>query len=789
MKRVFPLLLLLAILPVTFAQEKMTQTIRGIVVDKISKSPLIGATIILLNTDPPVGVVTNTDGEFKIQNVPIGRQGLQIQYLGYKTTTLNNLLVNSAKELVVYIELEEDVVKADEVVITAYSRKDQPINKMATVSARSFTIEETEKYAGSRGDVARMAMNYAGVAVANDQRNDIVIRGNSPSGLLWRLDDVDIPNPNHFAEEGTTGGPVGMLNNNTLRNSDFFTGAFPAEYGNALSGVFDLKMRSGNNENHEFMLQSGFNGFELGAEGPFSNNYKGSYLINARYSTLELLYRLGIRFGTGGVPKYKDVSFKLDFPLKKGKISFFGVGGMSEIAMLAKDQKEEDMYSWIKTDLYSGSEMAVGAVSYTHFHNDKTYSKFSISSLYQCGHTTMDTLDVDEAPHQVLDHKIKDFRVSTSYYISKKFNARLSTKNGCKIDRIGYDLDGYAYDSDINAMRRYALGEKSLVNGVTLTSVYSQWQYKIGRKITLNPGVHFIYFDLTDDYSFEPRIGLSYKLAEGHKINLGYGKHSHIQALKVYFFETRMDQTTYIQTNKDLGFTLADHYVIGHDWNINNAMRLKTEVYYQDLYHIPIENRPTSYSSLNTGDTWGLDAVDSLVNKGTGYNYGIEFTLEKFLSNGYYYLTTLSLFESKFKNVEGELYNTLFNGQYVWNGLFGKEFDILEKHILSFDVKVTYAGGKWYTPIDTVQSKIQQETVRYGDDKAFSEQYAPFLKMDVKIGFRRNKAKYSEEFQFYIENVTNHKNLISQIWSTKNKKIADQYQLSIFPMVLYRIYF
>jgi len=228
------------------SQSNLTQTIRGSVVDNVSKTPLPGANVVLLNSNSPMGTKTDHNGNFRLSNVPVGRKGIQVSFVGFKTITIQNLIVNSAK----------------------------------------------------------------------DQRNDIIIRGNSPSGLLWRLEDTDIPNPNHFAEGGTTGGPVGMLNNNLLVNSDFFTSAFPAEYGNALSGVFDLKMRNGNTDRHEFLFQSGFNGFELGAEGPFNKKHQSSYLANYRYSTLQLVDNI-IDFGTSGVPKYQDFSYKLNFPLKK----------------------------------------------------------------------------------------------------------------------------------------------------------------------------------------------------------------------------------------------------------------------------------------------------------------------------------------------------------------------------------------------------------------------------------------------------------------------------------------
>jgi len=392
MKRLF--LFTLMILVATYGWAQQVQTIRGHVIDKDSKTSLPGANVVLLDVQPLTGTITDNDGNFRLEKVAIGRQSIQVSYIGYKPATFQGIIVNSVKEVVIEVELEENVTMSSGVVITGSARKDQTRNQMATVSARTFSVEETEKYAGSRGDVARMAMNYAGVSSANDQRNDIIIRGNSPSGLLWRLEDIDIPNPNHFAEGGTTGGPVGMLNNNLLENSDFFTGAFPSEYGNALSGVFDLNMRNGNNQKHEQLFQVGFNGFEVGAEGPFSKKHEASYLANFRYSTLELMDGI-IDLGTTGIPKYKDFSFKLNFPVKKGKLTIFGLGGDSKISMLdSKNGNEQDLYSGEGQDLVNSSRMGATGISYTRFMNEHTYYKIILSGIYQKGGTIIDTLDV-----------------------------------------------------------------------------------------------------------------------------------------------------------------------------------------------------------------------------------------------------------------------------------------------------------------------------------------------------------------------------------------------------------
>ncbi len=788
MKRI---LLFVIIVATSFnIQAQPTQTIRGRVTDKITKSALPGATVVLLNSDPLVGTATDLDGFFRIDGVAIGRQGISISYVGYKAVSYNNMIVNSAQELVLDVELEEQVFQGQEVEIKARSMRHETINRMATVSARSFSVEETEKYAGSRGDVARMAMNFAGVSAANDQRNDIIIRGNSPSTLLWRLEDVDIPNPNHFAENGTTGGPVGMLNNNLLSNSDFFTSAFPAEYGNAISGVFDLGMRNGNNEQHEFLFQVGFNGFEAGAEGPFSKNHKSSYLANFRFSTLELMDGI-IDLGTSGIPKYKDLSFKLNFPLKKGNLSVFALAGDSKISMLdSKNGNESDLYSDEGQDLTNRSRMAVSGISYLHSVSSNTYYKLMLSGFYQDGGSIIDTLDLDGVPHPNIDHNYSEARTSLSGFVNSRFSSHISGRAGIIVDRMVFDLLTKQYNYDDMAMRPVINYRKNLADGVNLYRTYVQGIWRLSERFSLIPGIHFIYFNLNGSSDVEPRIGLNYQLTEDKKLSFAYGLHSHTQTLSTYFYGTYSGNGTLIETNKELDLTKSNQFVLAFDWYLSSNTRFKTEAYYQSLFDVPVEQGSTSFSMLNTGAGWGIDAKDSLVNTGTGTNYGLEFTLERFFSKNIYYLATLSLFESKYKGSDGIERNTAFDGNYVLNALVGKEFTINSRSAFNIDFKLTLAGGKYYTPVDFEASQVAGET-KYDESLAFSEKYDPFFKADIKFGYRLNskKKKISQEWQFYIENFTNHKNILAQTYSKSKNEINNVYQLGFFPMLQYRIHF
>jgi hypothetical protein len=223
------ILLSAILIPLLFSvgANEVTQTIRGTVMDRQSRITLPGATVLLVHTDPVRGTSSDPSGNFRFESVEVGRVSIRVSYVGYHDVILNNLSLQAGKELVLNIYMDEMVMGVDEVVVRYTADKTSSLNTMASVSARGFTVEETERYAGSRNDPARMAANFAGVVGVDDSRNDIIIRGNSPLGLLWRLEGVDIPNPNHWGMAGNTGGPVSMLNNTLLENSDFITGAFP----------------------------------------------------------------------------------------------------------------------------------------------------------------------------------------------------------------------------------------------------------------------------------------------------------------------------------------------------------------------------------------------------------------------------------------------------------------------------------------------------------------------------------------------------------------------------------
>lgn len=778
------LLVLLFIHPSLKANE-LIQTFRGEIVDAFSGLPLPGATVIVENTDPLVGATTNAQGAFKIDNLPLGRINVKVSMVGYKNQHLSNLLLTSGKELVVKVALEEQVYQLSEVEIRPEVRKDQPVNEMAMVSARSFNIDETERYAGSLGDPSRMAANFAGVSSASDQRNDIIIRGNSPLGLLWRLEGVEIPNPNHFGSIGSTGGPISMLNNNLLANSDFFTGAFPAEYGNALAGAFDIKMRNGNNQKHEFLGQVGFNGFEAGAEGPIGKNSQASYLANFRYSTMEVFNELGIDFGTGSaVPKYKDLSFKVNMPLQNGKLTIFGLGGDNSIAML-DSQKEEADLGFSGTDLYYGNKMGVIGVSHLLYLDENTWFTNTVATSGIEGNATIYDLDSSTGQPEILE-TLSEVKYTVSSKFSKRFNSKNYLNTGILFDFYDVHFVGQEFLNDLDRYRHYL----NNTGNMSFARAFAEWKHRFSDELQITTGLQSSILFLNNSHAVEPRFSMKYEFVPGKSFSLGAGMHSQMQMRAVYFSQMLVDTMNmrYEHTERDLDLTRSAHFVVGYEQMLGENHRLKTEAYYQYLYDAPVARQRPEFSLLNQGGGYGFRSYSNMVNSGKGRNYGMELTLEKFLTNGFYYLFTASVFDSEYQGYDEVWRNSAFNNNYIFNALTGYEWKAGDRSLLSVDIKAVYAGGSRYLPID-VDASMEDNFTRYDWENAFEKRLDDYFRLNTRVTYRLNGNHINQEWALELQNLTNHQNVFTQSWNSKTNQIDTSYQMGFMPMMTYRIYF
>ncbi len=794
MKRI---VLLISILTMTTSIAQ-TGVIKGLVIDKQSESPLVGATVELLNSEQVNGVITDIDGYFTLANVPFGRQSIRVSYIGFESITIPNIVVTSGKEAVINVALIESFDQLDEVIITSETSKAQAINKLTSVSARQFGLEEVTRFSGGRSDVGRLAANFAGVSAPDDSRNDIVIRGNSPVGLLWRLEGVPIPSPNHYSTLGTTGGPVSALNPNLLKNSDFITSAFPAEYGNAIGGVFDLGFRKGNLDEYEFSGQVGiFTGVEAMAEGPLGKN-KGSFLVAGRYSLVSIL---GVGAGgTSATPNYYDISFNIDSGKGKlGSLSLFGILGNSDIEFLGDDIDEDDLFAAEDENTFVDSGFGVVGLKHQINLGKNSFLRTIAAGSFSINDFIADRFIDKDTPEERIIRYTEADNTETRYTFSTLFNTKLSRKATL---RTGVLLENF----QIEALERDRLeqpdndgdGDPDLFTftdideNLSIVQPYVQGQLRLTEKLTLNAGLHGQYSTLNEQLVLEPRAGLSYKAGQNHRISFGYGLHHQPVSLPLLFLNEEINGEL-VQSNVDLDFVRSNHFVLGYDVRLGNSWRSKVEVYYQSIDNAAVEPFSSSYSSLTEGADFGFqnDRV-SLVNEGTGFNQGIELTLEKFFSDGYYGLLTTSVFESKYEGSDGIERNTPFNNGYVLNLLAGKEFKmgVSGKNVLFFDTKLTLSGGRYFTPVNLEASQQAGfEVLR--EDLAFSEQNDDYFRLDVKLGYKINSRSKKRSHQFYVDlqNVTNNENIFVRRYNRLTNRVDQVDQIGFFPDFGYRFQF
>lgn len=770
--------------------QEYTQTIRGQVRDVDTQIPLIGAAVVLQQPGEPIGAVTDLDGNFRFDQIPVGRINLEVSYLGYEPQYLNSLLLTSGKELVLQIDLVESAISMNEVVVTAAHDKTEALNELASVSARSFSVEETSRYAGSFYDPARMAQNFAGVSVGggDDLNNEIIVRGNSPTGLLWRMEGVEIPNPNHFGALGNSGGGISMLSSTMLSNSDFYTGAFPAEFGNATSGVFDLNLRKGNNQKQEHSFMIGVLGLEAATEGPISKASGSSYLINYRYSTLAVLQSLGVNPAGDALPKYQDLAFKVNLPTAKaGTFSLFGLAGsnQSSFAPIADRNEwdfEDDKWGFLE-------QQKVGTIGLSHrlVLSDKSYLRtvaVASANRYQEEDYWLDEqLNYQRHLDEETTSTNGALRLSTMYHL--KFNA----KNTLRAGLIGSHLSfNFTFDNDNGEyLQRYFDNSGS----TQYFQAYAQWKHRFDDRLSMNAGLHYSHLMLSNQQAIEPRMSLEWQLSSSQKLSAALGMHSKMEHLALYLFDGTLPNGRQHIPARDTEFGKAWHAILSYDHRLGEQLRLKTEVYYQHLFNIPIENNINSLGSLlNATDIWDVIGVQEIVNQGLGRNYGIDITLERFLEKQYYFLLTGSLYKSEYQPLNGEWYSTAFDGNFQVTALGGKEFSVGKKkrNILGFNAKLIYSGGRRTTPIDLDASREAGRTV-YLTDQPYGSRNWPYKRLDIGFSYKINAARMTHSILLDVQNVTSQQNIYSQYFSPSAGALRSVYQTGLLPVFAYRLEF
>ena len=755
--------------------EKPTQTVRGIVLDSKTNAPIEFATVRIMNVGS-LGSTTDSLGRFRIDNVPVGRCNIQTSYVGYNTNIFNEIPVTSSKEVYMEITLDENIHSLAEVVIQPEIKKDKPLNAMAITGGRMISMEEAGRFANGFDDPARLSSAFAGVA-GDVGTNAVAIRGNSPQFTQWRLEGVEIPNPTHFADlTGLGGGFLSALSTQVIGNSDFYNGAFPSEYSNALSGIFDMQIRNGNNQKYEHTFQLGILGIDLASEGPINRKHGSSYIFNYRFSTTSLAT------GNDMNLKYQDLSFKLNFPTRKaGTFSIWGIGLIDRYKPEAIDRDEWETQG----DRQSGNtafDKAAGGLTHKCLINADTYIRSSLAATYSKDRTRADQMTEDDKLVHVGDIRNSKWDIVFNSYLNKKFNSNHINRTGITVTGLQYDLD---YKISPNFGLDVPMEQISKGNGGScVLSAYSSSVINLSNHLTTSLGITAQYFTLNKNWTVEPRAALKWSFNPKHALALAYGLHSRREKLDYYFVEQEANGKT--KSNRYLDFSKAHHFGLTYDWNINSYMHLKVEPYYQYLFRIPVEE-DSSFSIINH-QSFYLDRT--LKNRGSGVNYGIDITLEQYMKDGFYYMITASLFKSKYKAGDNIWRNTRLDKNYLLNILAGKEWMVgrNKQNVLSLNGRIFFQGGDRYTPVDEGKSMIEHD-IKFDETRAYSKKFDPSINGDISFSYRINKKKISHEFSIKMLNVGMRTGMHFYQYNEKTHKIEKKDGSGLIPNISYKIYF
>lgn len=778
MTRQLSLCLILALLATSAYTQTQQQLLRGSTIDNASAVPVRFAQVNILRSDTAIYTLSDSTGHFELR-VPVGRYDIQTTCPGYEPVISRGILVGAAKQTVLTILLTQQADTLREIIVRPAGLKTRPLNAMTTVSTRMFSMEEARRYAGGLDDPARLASAFAGVS-GNTDNNGIVVRGNAPKFVQWRMESVEIPSPNHFADLKTFGGgTLTALSSQVLANADFLTGAFPGEYNNALSGIFDLSMRNGNNESREQTFQLGITGIDASAEGPFKKGAKTSYLFNYRYSTLALLAPL--LPDNANTLRYQDLSFKLHFPdTRAGNFSIWGIGLTDGASARAKTDSLKWVYKNDRNEDAIQQRSGAAGISHVYFFNRHTFIKTTFALTFHNLHWETKRLDNQLALQPFSNIHNKNRNLVFASFVNKKFSAAHTNKTGIRITGLQYDL---YLNNTINQGP-----PKELVNHTghsTFVSAYSSSSVVIRHGTRLNLGLNAQYFALNKKYSIEPRVGIKQRLSARQSLGIAYGLHSRMEKLNFYF--NHSIETGEKTVNRNLGFTKAHHVVVSYDYALNNRMQLLIEPYCQQLFNVPVI-ADSSFSLLNLQGDWFLGAP--LQHTGKGVNYGIDLTLEKHFSRGYYYLFTASLFKARYKAGDHTWRNTRFNRGYVYNALAGKEWTTgrYKQNLISLNARMTLQGGNRYSPVNVHASQAAGDIV-YDEQQAFSLQASPTFNLHFTGSYRINRKKKVHELAIKILNLTGAPDFYGYRYNAVTHSAEKDVATVIIPNLSYKLEF
>lgn len=784
------LIIFLFISEISFAQ---TQNIRGVVFDQTSKTPLISVNI---ETD---GIISQSDslGRFVLNKIPIGRKVLKITHVGYESYQTEAFILNSTKEINLEIALRRSSILLKEVTITAKST--DPVNNLAYTSTRSFTADETERIPASVNDPARMALSYMGVRGGRkDADNQLVIRGNSPTGVLWRVEGVDIPSPNHFTVHGAASGGITVFSAALIDQSDFSIGGMSAEYGNGLAGAFDIRLRQGNQQKQQYKAKIGFLGIDFSAEGPIKKGFS-SYVINYRYSTLGLLNKMHLYIGdVRSITTFQDLSFNVVFRSKnyRNRTNFYSVGGMSyENTFPVEDPTKRQAGVWDDwEDRWRISDVGIVGVNHNRTLNTHSSIKIGLALVGSNIRVTSDSLGLDNEKFSFENQKYIDKRLVGAVHYQNQINDKTFLKIGT--------MNNFLNFSFLNEFRpryfnfnpiQFADRKQTLTNGMGSTmysQLYAQMVYDLTTKLTINAGFHFLYFALNQKKSFEPRISTKYQLNPKSSLSFTYGLYSQILTMSTYFNVQKKEidgQTVYEYPNRNMDFPRSHHFILGYRIKTRKDFKFVGEAYFQAMRKVLI------LPFLNS-NYWSLNSTEGYPNltfqaKGTGKNYGIDVSLEKLFVKTYYLMINASVFDASYRTLDDIDYISNFANRFGTSLTFGREFTFKNKAVLQIGARGFLNGGFRYSPAD-VESSIKYQSYVPIIPLTNTLKAPTYFRMDGRISYRVNKPKIASILSVDIQNLTNRQNYSKVDFNQVTKALQLQRKSGgLVPVLSYQVDF
>ena len=729
-------------------------TVKGIVIDNETRTPLIGVSVGLMGT--MLGDATDESGRFEIKNVPVGAYSIRFNSIGYAPLSYTDVIVRPKRITHLDAELKPSAVKTRDVNVSGgyFVTTDE-----LPTSSISFSAEEVRRAPGSAGDVSRIVSVLPSVAKVNDQLNNLVVRGGNPIENGFYVDHIEIPNINHYPLQGSTGGPIGLLNVDFIRDVDFSAGGFAATYGDRLSSIMDISFREGNRDEFDGQLDFNFAGFGAVAEGPI--NQSGSWLVSARRSFLDLIVDA---IGTGVAPRYSDYQGKITYELSpRHKLTMLGILGVDDIAF-DKDQSIDDGNP-IYGD-FNGREYALG-VNWQSLWHKNGYSVTTLSTL-----GTKYKANITETKSDIF--LSRNNSLEQTYQFRNVNHLRLS-----RIFKIGVGLDAKYYSNDYDYYgAKYTNGIGDSIPSLTINQLQTSPKYGAYVNFTWDPfpsmtttfGVRYDYFSFTEKGQPSPRFSFNLNLSEKTSLNGAVGLY--YQPLPLMLLAQK-DEFKTLETPR------SNHYILGVKHLLAQDIQLTLETYYKDYRNYPLDpSQPQLFVADEIAFAHIVGNFEKLSSAGKAYSAGVEMTLQKKLARDIYGLVSGSYSRSRYRDLDGKWRDRIFDNRILFSTEGGYK---PEGRSWEFSLRWILGGGAPYTPLDLEKSALINRTV-LDADRINDERYPAYHSLNLRFDKRFNFGGSNLIFYLSVWNAYNRENVAAYYWDETEEKADVQYQWSMIPL-------